>query len=232
MSTERAERLASQYTTQNVTLEDLGQQEGITRERVRQILKNVGISRNNSYRHTSATVQREAAKRLQLERHCQHSYGCSWEELKRITGRGKFTNIRSHPLLQKWWHHRMTAQRKRVEWKISLPEYAELVAPILDRFGLGKHQLVVRRKDTSGPFCKENIEVATLAESSLRTGGLNKAIKVSNLRKMLAAEQLVLKTVEMLQAGHTRPEISKALRRSRPSIENYVMRARNMGLLK
>jgi hypothetical protein len=141
-------------------------------------------------------------------------------------------NIRSHPLLQKWWHHRMTAMRKRIEWQISLPEYAELVSPILDRFGLGKHQIVVRRKDSSGPFSRENIEAVTLAESSLKTGGLNKAVKVSGLRKMLTSEQLVLKTVEMLQAGHTRPEIAKALRRSRPSIENYVMRARNMGLLK
>jgi hypothetical protein len=232
MSTERAERLASQYTTQNVTLEDLGQQEGITRERVRQLLKKIGISRNNSYRHTSATVQREAAKRQKLERHCQHSYGCSWEDVKRVTGRSVFANLRSHPVISKWWHHRMTAQRKLIAWEITLPEYSELVSPILDKFGLGKNQLVVRRINPLGPFSRGNIEVVTLAESSFRTRGLLKALRVTNLRKQLATEERVLKTVEMLKAGHTRTEIALALRRSVASVEQYVSRAKNLGLLK
>lgn len=230
---ERVERLVRKYTTERCTLEDLGQEEGVTRERVRQLLWKAGITSNQSYRRSvSGSVRKETERRLKREKHCQAIYGCSWEEVKRLTGREVFTNLRSHPLVKAYFHHRGVAKRNIIPWEIALPEYAEILSPILDRFGLGRKQLVLRRKDPLGPFSKGNLEVMTLAESSFKTGGFDKGRKVMCLRKMRAAEERVFKTVEMLNAGHTQKEIAAAVGRCLGSVACYVKRAKILGLLK
>lgn len=218
MNDQRIARLVEQYTTQNITLEDLGQQEGLTRERIRQLLMQAGVTAKDSQRRLSASVIREKAKRERRDSHCRHSYGCDFATIQKITGHAMFRALRAHPLIQKWWLHKNNATRYHVGWTLTLPEYAELVGPRLYEIGLKKGGLVLGRKDKSGPFSKENCELVTLELNSSATRGYINA----HLKRRAVAKRNAALARQMYDDGKTAAEIAKALKKRKATINMYL----------
>jgi DNA-binding transcriptional MerR regulator len=218
---ERASKLAELYKTTSTTYEAIGIQEGITRERVRQLLKMVGVSRKDKLSKSAARATQKAAR---LERHCIHSYGCGWNDVRRITGRDKFQFLRKHPLIKLYWHHRNHANRTKIGWGFTLPEYAEIVGPHLEKFGLRRDSMVLGRKDKSLPFSKDNCEVVTLQANSRATNGFAAAHGFVTARKI----DRIRKVLAMQGEGLSQQEIAERLGVSRATISSDLSVAKNV----
>ena len=229
MNDPRVPDLVKQYTSQVVSLEDLGLQHGVTRERIRQLLKKAGVTAKDSYRRLSKTVRRAAQKREQRNNHCLAVYGCDFAAFQKVTGVNRLSDgVCQKPIIKMWKHHVRYSRRQLSEWQFTLPEYAEFVGPRLHEISCSKNGIVLSRKDKNGPFSKANCELITLKENSLRTGGF----AVGHKRTAQQVLELVRRTAEMFNAGQSRPEIAKALRKCKDTVDVYIRRAKTLGLLK
>jgi hypothetical protein len=224
---ERTQRLVEQYTTKNTTLNDLGLQEGITRERVRQILSTAGVNAEQSHRKLSRSVRIEVEKRRKLDEHCMYSYGCPWDVVRQVTGRHKFQGLRNHPLVARYWSHHDNATRMHIEWTITLPEYAEIIGGRLMEIGLSRSGLVLGRKDKSGPFSAANCELVRLDQNSLATQGFKRA----HVRRRERALRDRERVIEMYLRGDTVDKIAKAIRRCTATVTGHIAKARADGKL-
>jgi hypothetical protein len=218
MSDQRTERLAQQFTTQNVTMTDLGVQEGLTRERIRQLLKKAGLTRKNGLKALSRGARKEVLKRQADDRHCLHMYGCDLAVMRSITNAHSRRGLVSHPMVQKWIQHRNNAHRRSIPWNLTFPEYAEIVGPHLLTMNLSRGGMVLGRKDKTGPFSKENCQMLTLAENSKETDGFAAALVARTNRK----QARVKRAVELRNQGFTRPQIAAAMKTSQCSVDVYL----------
>lgn len=231
MSDERLERLVNQFTTTPVTMADIGAQEGITRERVRQLLGKAGLTAADGFKRVSRSVWADLKVREEREARCLRRFGCDWATVQKITGRARYNTIGSHPLVQKWSAHKANASRVMVPWKLTLAEYAEIVGPHMHHLGLGKNCLVLTRKDKTAPYTFENAALKTLAQSSKDTAGFEIARGVVAVRRARKTLEIVARVVEMKKAGATLQDMSADVSRSVASISQYLRRAKAMGLL-
>lgn len=226
----RTEKLVQQYTTERVTLEDLGVQEGVTRERIRQILKKAGVTAANSHRRLSRSAREAAQQRELWDRHCLHYYGCDFATVKKITGRDRYSGLRSHKLIRLWWHHKQYAQRNFLEWKFTLPEYAELILPNILQVKLRRDGLVLSRKDKAGPFSKDNCRLIPLRELAKETDGFSAARKLRSQRTLEARIERVKSVLDMRRQGMTYEEIAKRIKRSAATVSVLMQKAKGLNL--
>lgn len=226
----RSERLAARYTSEEApTMARIGADEGLTRERVRQILALSGVNASHSGRRkraVSRSAEQEAAKVARQDARCFESYGCDWPTVANLTGAMRYPGVRHHPLLKAWWHHKTTAQRQYAEWQISLPQYAELVGPHLEKISRTKDGLVLSRKDKAGPFSVDNCQILTLSENSRRTNGFANAHE----RQKEKHEQAIRKCIELRASGLSNAEIAKVIRRSIATVAANFAIAKNLGM--
>lgn len=155
----------------NHTLQEIGDMEGISRERVRQVMAVLGVSAEDGIaykRRQKRRKEREKEKQKKKDRQCKRSYGCTWEEFSKITGNDEGIS-RDSRIVQMYHTHKRNAQRRHIKWELSLPEYYEIIAPHLDNFGLRKSGLVLSRQDKRKGFTKNNTKLMTLSENSALT---------------------------------------------------------------
>lgn len=219
MSDERTQRMIDAYK-EGRTLQEIGPAEGVSGERVRQILRKAGVTYKHSGTHRRAlskTVLAETQRALRREEHCQKSYGCDWATFKKVTGSNAMR--RAGPVVRAYWDHKRNAQRSHIEWSLTLPEYMELVGPRLREIGRGRMTLC--RLDKVGPFSRENVQVLSQRENSLMARGFDKARSFQQERSARRQAE----AVALAAQGLCRREIAERMGLSVQAINSYFYRA-------
>lgn len=209
-----------------MTLEQIGAREGITRERVRQLLLKKEINGTHSpRRHKLSISARLAQQRVESrEKRFQKHFGCSYSEALAAVGCSNLHMFseKQNGILRLWWSHKRHAQREFVGWEISLTDYAAIIGDRAKQFRLKRDGLVLTRRDRSLPYTKDNIEVLTLAELSKKTNGFARAHDRHSRLRLERAK----KALEMYDSGQTIPQISESLKKSAMTISCYLDLAR------
>lgn len=200
---------------EGMSLSEIGALYGITRERVRQCLLRQGLTGKDGGIHVKAlarTALREHRRREARERRIQRIYGCSIDELRDT--RAKLSIYMERRIEQIYRSKRAMALRQGVAWQISFPEFVTLMRPHMNEYGLGRKNIVIRRKDLTAPYTIDNVELTTLSDSSRKTFERTRRI------------------IELRLQGKTATEISAELGVPRSTVLYHIQRGTHGGAAK
>jgi DNA-binding CsgD family transcriptional regulator len=150
-------QMAALYTS-GKTLQEIGNEFGITRERVRQLLtKFFGINREDGGQHRQAIAKRQ---RLEAKRNARSikRWGCNWDDYVKIRNLKKPTRA--------FCAQRKTARDRGIDWQLSLWQWWSIWQQSghwKDR-GRGNGYCMCRKGD-QGPYSVDNVYIATNAEN-------------------------------------------------------------------
>lgn len=169
-SRDRAASMLALYRA-GYTLQQIGDQQGITRERVRQLMaKHFGVNHADGGAHVLA-VKNEARRRTRRNDRCLRKYGCSWEqmaEVKKVSramkkaGRGFF----SRPM-GAFTSQRHNAGNRGIGFELTFWQWWciwQESGHWAER-GRGQGYVMCRRGDV-GPYAVGNVFIAKAAENS------------------------------------------------------------------
>lgn len=142
----RARKMAALYKS-GITLQEIGAAYGITRERVRQLLAGIGISRYEGGQSISAQ-QRRRAYQTRLEANCLKRHGCTRDQLKSIGRRAR----------EAFWSQRKNAERRGVGWELTLWQWWCIWQESGHWHERGRgHAYVMCRYGDEGPYAPGNV---------------------------------------------------------------------------
>lgn len=238
---ERDEQIISAYKG-GKTLEQIGVDLSLTRERVRQILSKNGVTRNDRGLTRQEADKVEAlsaamkARIASIENKTRVFYGCSCDELSRINGNAPRSRVGSPA--QIYTQQRKNAQFRGIEWTLSLPVWFSIWEESgrwADR-GRGKGKFCMARHGDQGPYAKENVYIATneenISDGYLVTNASERRAKACY--RTIPASQFTKKQQEILplvERGMNYQEIAAELHMNPKSAWQYV-RAINTKLSK
>lgn len=199
----RSEKIKQMYET--MTLEQIGDELGVTRERVRQLLLRVEITGKNSVRRRlskeRAAQRKEKSKQgIQKRKHDRilRKYGCTPEEFQEC----------SNAVVMQYNQLRWYALRMKILWQLTLPQVRELLQGHEGTMRIDGLCLV--RKDESLPYAYENMCLMSNAELSRRSITL-RFQREKEFRRLYAQ-------------GMKLPDIARRLGVSKIRVANYVHR--------
>ncbi len=164
-------------------MEEIGICYGITRERVRQILKDACVFGGDGGAAVRAKANLAIRKELYAanrEQRCQRRFECSYAEYRAINGR---SNTMRRMALD-YTQQKTNAQSRGIGWNLSLPDWVDAWK---SSGKLGQRRLggyVMTRIDLNQPFSKDNIKIvkhSESSESSIRWMWDNQKISGSNV---------------------------------------------------
>jgi DNA-binding CsgD family transcriptional regulator len=148
------------------TLEEIGNEFGLTRERVRQLMQMKAKDGGKSVR--SLLVQKEKAehKKIEGERSSHRVYGCSAKIVETIQGALSKTTYGS-PCVT-YIQHKKAAFDKATEWQFTLETWWRIWQgsgkwPLRGR---GRDRYCMARIGDTGPYSPDNVHIITNAENS------------------------------------------------------------------
>lgn len=165
---EREAVIRSLYET-GKTLQEVGDVFGITRERVRQILRRMGVPQHKggiAKRTQIKRRHREDARRVERDARAQEIYGCYHDELIALNG-GRCMSDACAPA-KAYLDQRRNAERRGIEWSITFPEWMtvwEESGHLAERGRTGSKFVMGRRSDI-GPYDRDNVYITTLAQNA------------------------------------------------------------------
>jgi hypothetical protein len=154
------------------TLQEIGDVYGVTRERVRQLIRPLGVTWKDGGFHKTAAAKKQANDEkaaARREARALRVYGCSYAELKRINYGMQLSDIGSPAY--KYMRDRCNNVKLGRAFKLTLPEWVglfEQAGGLLHR-GLFSDGLVLSRVDKSGDCVMGNVRVLTLSENTRDT---------------------------------------------------------------
>jgi hypothetical protein len=154
-NTERNEYLAGQYR-KGRTLEELGREVGVSRERVRQIVAKYGAKSSEGGAAKRAKERRERIRSERDQRYLK-KYGLTRQE---------YVEAREAGYQKAWAEQKRNAQRRNIGWELSLKDFSEAWEGKFHLRGKRRDALVMTRIDLNQPFTKDNVKIVTLAESA------------------------------------------------------------------
>lgn len=164
---EREVRVVQLYTTGH-TLQQIGTVYGITRERVRQILKKAGFAGSDggvAKRKQKRLEAKAQARLLRDEAKAQAAFGCGFDELlKHNDGkRGWTKGSKSRAFIQQ----RRAAQHRGIEWLMAFPEWCRVwdESGHWNERGRTANGYVMARRQDFGPYAAWNVYITTLAQN-------------------------------------------------------------------
>lgn len=140
-------------------MEQIGQKYGVTRERVRQILRGTcGLPATDG----GAAKRGQARKaRLRSTRDARYlaKSGCTYDE---------YCQIRAAGGTRAWQKQKKSAENRAIEWHLSLREWWQLWQDSgkWSERGRGAEKYVMSRLQDSGPYAIGNVHIQTLRENS------------------------------------------------------------------
>lgn len=153
----RADAMAAMYR-QGCSLEQIGQKYGVTLERVRQIVKKLGLSRYDGGQSRRAQARRSRAQSSKDARSLA-KWGCAFDVYAVIVEQGG---------TYAWQQQRRNAMRRGIAWELSLHEWWRLwqESGKWPERGRGGDKYVMSRIKDSGPYAIGNVHIQTLSENS------------------------------------------------------------------
>ena len=148
------------------TLSEIGTQHNLTRERVRQRLKRVGISKHEggaSIKKKSLDVIRAVARKEQTERTSMRQWNLSVDDMAKV--RASLTKSEALKLCAQYKQILFNAHRRKIPFLISFSDYVTLMKPHVTEYGRGG--VVLHRIDPDIGYENRNVVVLTHSESSI-----------------------------------------------------------------
>jgi hypothetical protein len=153
----RTQQMAAMYR-QGITCEKIGQQYGITRERVRQLLKKVGLSRIDGGIHRSASAKL-ARKTGAMELRVRQKWGIDL---------ATWRTHRKDGSLQRFAHQRCSAGSRGIGFHLTFPEWYSIweSSGRLGLHGRGKSFYCMSRIRDDGAYEMGNVHIQSCVENS------------------------------------------------------------------
>jgi len=165
----RSVRMAAMYQS-GMTLEEIGRQYGVTRERVRQIIKkHHGLNATLGGLHVRAEEKRRRRAVEQDAEFLAH-YGCTKEQWQEIRDLGKREQAAGKGMyrtpLYAFRQQRQSAKARGIGWELSLWQWWSIwrTSGHWEQRGRGQGYVMCRKGD-SGPYAVGNVFIATAREN-------------------------------------------------------------------
>lgn len=154
---ERTERMASMYR-QGVTLEKIGQQFGISRQRVNQLLKRVGINKDSGGASVPARHKHQK-KEASLHARFMAKYGQPPEVVRELQ-KARITHAYSQ--------QRQSASNRGIDWNLDFASWFSIwkTSGKLHLRGKGKGKYVMSRIRDDGAYELGNVHIQLATENS------------------------------------------------------------------
>lgn len=177
LSSPRADAMAALYRD-GYTLAQIGEQYGLTRERVRQILaKQKRMDATDGGQHVRAERLRSRRKAA-LEAKCMEKYGCTLDQWRGLIQIGRKMRAEGYGQYQTplgaYRNQRMNAKHRGIAWEFTVWSWWtvwQLSGHWAER-GRGQGYCMCRKGD-GGPYAVGNVFIAKSAENS-REGSMHK----------------------------------------------------------
>lgn len=175
--TERTRIIVSAYR-KGKTLQQIGDIFGVTRERIRQVLREAGIERDLGGSRLRGFVRQSELHRKILERETERIakievlFGCCFDEAKRICGSefakapwGAITRGKKSPG-NAYLRQRQSAGKRGIGWNLTLTEWWRIwqESGHWEQRGRGKGYCMARFGD-SGPYAVGNVYICTTGQN-------------------------------------------------------------------
>lgn len=195
------------------TLEQLGYFFGVSRERIRQLLKDEGYSRKDggqnarSLNKAALLKAKQLASRKKTEAKMEAVFKCPYEQLVAICGVPiTYSNIQNAGSPQSGYYQQMrNALTRGIGWEITFPEWWRVwqESGHWDARGRGASNYCMSRERDEGPYRLGNVKIITNLDNT-RSG------QTKFLRKVKQRDELGLTVRErhiydMMKAGFSSP---------------------------
>lgn len=164
----RLEDIARAYRAGH-TLQEIGECYGISRERIRQLLKKLGINGKDGGSHIKAVTNKQLRASDSYEK--KHTrilnfYGCTAEEMEALNEGLQVSDPRS--LAMAYRNQMRSADSRAIEWKFTFPEWVRVwvESGLLEKRGRGADCYCMSRRGDVGPYSVENVRIITHSENS------------------------------------------------------------------
>lgn len=158
---ERSSTMAALYE-EGFTLQQIGDRYGVTRERVRQLIKKRhGMTCADGGQHKRAEDKRRSrADRLDAQTLQKH--GCTWEQYKGLLAIGRGVGSRERTPVGAFTRQRTNAKVRGIEWTLTLWQWWNLwqASGCWDKRGRGTGYMMCRVGD-AGSYEMGNVYIAT-----------------------------------------------------------------------
>jgi len=149
------------------TLQEIGDKHGLTRERVRQLIKKNGeqdILGGASLKAIFKMIPKAVAKKQRMEQRKFDVYGCSVDMFQKINFPFKVSD-RNSPA-RKYLTHKKSSNRRGIEFNLTLVQWWEIwqESGHWEERGRGKGYCMTRIGDT-GPYEIGNVEIKTIGQN-------------------------------------------------------------------
>jgi DNA-binding CsgD family transcriptional regulator len=152
---------------QGLTLQQIGVRYGVSRERVRQCIGRIGVTRDGGGQAVLAKrneVARLARRQRALNAKAFKLYDCSWDEAVAIVGQAP----RSHGKLPSasYYNQKRNAKKRGIEWAMTFPEWWKVWQDSghWQERGRGQGYCMARYLDT-GPYAVGNVYICTIGQN-------------------------------------------------------------------
>lgn len=154
MDLSRAEMMAEMYRD-GLTLHEIGERFTLTRERVRQVLSKLGVTRFDGGQIQRA-LGRKLDKHIDLRERNVERYGCTLQQRKAIGATAR----------RRYIQHRRNNTMRGIEWNISLWDWWQFwqQSGKYDQIGKRREGLCLSRKDKTKPYTLDNLKIIQLQE--------------------------------------------------------------------
>jgi hypothetical protein len=144
------------------TLQEIGDIYGISRERVRQILSNCGLTRADGGRAVKAKRRKEEKARKR-EEEVQRRYGCSIEFYDSMRGDESYHESR----VRRFAQQRNNAKKRGIDWNLTFYDWCNIWGDKWESRGRTLGQFVMARNGDTGPYSADNVKIVTCSENIL-----------------------------------------------------------------
>ena len=158
-------------------LQELGTQYGVTRERIRQILRKYNIASTEGGRDIKLFLQCTTKAQLakdkleQKEQKCQKLWGCSLE-FNKIMGKQHINGTPKNCFVRQ----RNKAKQRGISWELTLKQWWDIWqdSSHWHERGIGSGKYVMARECDLGPYSADNIKIITHNQNSKESRDMDK----------------------------------------------------------